>query len=114
MSAHTPGPWTVTPRENRRGQKLQPSITAPRNGYRGFPVCVLSAIGAGEDEANARLIAAAPRLLAANAQAAAALDRLQELLGKTSVAVEHPEAWAAACEAFDELQGAAAEAEVRR
>lgn len=63
MMKHTPGPWAVTPRTNKRGQRLAPAITAPRNGARGFALAILSFLGGQEGEANACLIAASPELL---------------------------------------------------
>jgi hypothetical protein len=58
MSAHTPGPWRVARLRSgawavvdRGTRDIVPSIFTQRDG--------------GEDEANARLIAAAPDLLAA-------------------------------------------------
>ena len=55
MSEHTPGPWAVVV---KRGVWVGPVVMAD-NGKRGIAFVV------GESDANARLIAAAPELLAA-------------------------------------------------
>ena len=60
---HTPGPWSVEPE----------SVTAATGHYEppvilaadGFTSVAIIRVGAGHDEANARLIAAAPDLLRA-------------------------------------------------
>ena len=54
MSKHTPGPWT---HEGYGG------ITGTENGRKYNVACVYLRIPAGRQEANARLIAAAPDLL---------------------------------------------------
>lgn len=62
MNAHTPGPWTVT-----KGRRCW-SIDAPSQSPREFPTRWLIAETVSDedaDEANARLIAAAPELLEA-------------------------------------------------
>jgi len=64
MSAHTPGPWAVRLREGRVGERLQLAIVAPRHGEL-YQLAVLSCVSLDEGDANARLIAAAPELLAA-------------------------------------------------
>jgi hypothetical protein len=55
---HTPGPWTASEKDNRGWR----SIRSPRLAV---PVAEVLGNGLCEDEANARLIAAAPDLLAA-------------------------------------------------
>lgn len=64
---HTPGPWRVVARKNARGQDLTPAVVGRRSwgGNREWPVAVASAISQDETDANARLIAAAPQMLAA-------------------------------------------------
>ena len=67
MSRHTPGPWSVG---DKRGVWVGPVVTA-EDGKRGVAfVC-------GESDANARLLAAAPELLAALKVAADAIDYAQ-------------------------------------
>jgi hypothetical protein len=67
VSNHTPGPWAVG---KHRGVWVGPVISA-EDGRKGVAfVC-------GESNANARLIAAAPELLAALHVAADALDYAQ-------------------------------------
>lgn len=69
MSKHTPGPWTVEARSNRRGQHLPPHITA--NG-RGEIIATLGCFSTRE--ANANLIAAAPELYGALVEAIEAIE----------------------------------------
>ena len=74
-AAHTPGPWTVTV-DTRRSSHM-PQVS--RLGNDGTPYVIASVcggIGKGAREANARLIAAAPDLLAALQRAHWALDML--------------------------------------
>lgn len=67
MSDHTPGPWSVG---DKRGVWVGPVVMAD-DGKRGIAfVC-------GESDAHARLIAAAPELLAALKVADDALDFAQ-------------------------------------
>ncbi len=70
-SKHTPGPWKIW----EHGGKDDPSckIFAELSGLKELSVGIAQTIG-GNDEANARLIAAAPELLAE-------LKRLQESFG---------------------------------
>lgn len=74
MSEHTPGPWSLEPPKSspftpQANNRVWPS-TAWAN-HRRDPICQLSSQGAAppdidpEAQANARLIAAAPELLAA-------------------------------------------------
>lgn len=65
--AHTPGPWIVG---EHRGVWVGPVIRA-EGGHKGIAFVV------GESDANARLIAAAPELLATLHIAADALDYAQ-------------------------------------
>ena len=65
--SHTPGPWIVG---EHRGVWVGPVIRA-EGGHKGIAVVV------GESDANARLIAAAPELLATLHIAADALDYAQ-------------------------------------
>ena len=58
MSAHTPGPWIVEARSNKRGQQLPPRVTADGRGEIVATLGCFSTRGA-----NAHLIAAAPDLL---------------------------------------------------
>lgn len=59
-TTHTPGPWIVTPDDYA-------VYETDDHGQRGETVCVLSGYGSNKSlrNANARLIAAAPELLAA-------------------------------------------------
>lgn len=76
MSAHTPGPWALVPRSECYGRQPEPGVEwVVSDGRLGW-VCV----GPGWDDeyrdesyANARLIAAAPELLAACVDALALL-----------------------------------------
>lgn len=69
MTKHTPGPWTVTPHPHLPIARVHRGPHDPG----GVPICAvnmrslaaLSESGDSEDDANARLIAAAPDLLAA-------------------------------------------------
>ena len=71
MSKHTPGPWTVVKNEHSEGWRLEAEIDlagAPRLGVIGHfqsQVCHDTFIGTAGAEANAKLAAAAPDLLAA-------------------------------------------------
>ena len=71
MSKHTPGPWTVVKNEHSEGWRLVTEIDlagAPRLGVIGHfqsQVCHDTFIGTAGAEANAKLAAAAPDLLAA-------------------------------------------------
>jgi hypothetical protein len=59
MSAHTPGPWAYSEQFDGDGESLGLEVVANRAAVTRLP-------GVGlEDYANAQLIAAAPRLLAA-------------------------------------------------
>ena len=67
MTKHTPGPWTVTPHPHLPIARVHRGPHDPG----GVPICAvnlrslaaLSESGDSEDDANARLIAAAPALL---------------------------------------------------
>lgn len=67
MSKHTPGPWRFS--DNTKWWKTNPfSVTVPKKGVHGTAVANIPAratISMEEAQANARLIAAAPDLLAA-------------------------------------------------
>src|SRR5438045_1642480 len=71
-AAHTPGPWRVDPVRLTMNDKICPWIEAlsePYNsgGYNGFrTVAHVEGSTLGDTEANARLIAQAPTLLAEN------------------------------------------------
>lgn len=98
MSRHTPGPWQVS-RNNAGAIPLhfQPPEVIGRNGQ----CCVASQMGNGpEAEANARLIAAAPELLAA---CEAMLDKFQH------DTLEGEAGWDAVCAAREAIAKATAE-----
>ena len=63
MSQHTPGPWTIEPEhiDDEDGSYHEPVIMAND----GMLIVAVIRVGTGQDEANARLIAAAPDLLTA-------------------------------------------------
>ena len=62
MSQHTPGPWEAYQLEGREGSDFWWICAGNKNGWRGDSYMEVSGhIG----EANARLIAAAPEMLAA-------------------------------------------------
>ena len=71
MNTHTPGPWTAAKNEHSEGWRLEAEIDlagAPRLGVIGHfqsQVCHDTFIGTAGAEANAKLAAAAPDLLAA-------------------------------------------------
>lgn len=101
MSKHTPGPWTIEIID-RAEMKQAEAITAPAVGEgrayrrvfgtRHFPVVDAGAISGrslAECEANARLIAAAPDLLAACSGMA---DRLAEYAAELRAAGMNGEA----------------------
>ncbi len=67
MSAHTPGPWFAKRMRNDNGNFDIDSV----GGY--FVAKSIGGLDVGEEEANARLIAAAPELLAALQRAYMAL-----------------------------------------
>lgn len=73
MSAHTPGPWIVLSPENRRGQKQPPRIAL--EGRAGI-IATVGLPSEGDRDANARLIAAAPEMLAALRGAIKVIDAL--------------------------------------
>jgi hypothetical protein len=67
---HTPGPWEVVapPQSSRRVMMPDDTVeirAARESGRRGMIACLYAQNFADEDEANARLIAAAPDMLAA-------------------------------------------------
>ena len=62
MSAHTPGPWE--PRESKTSNYLWEIVATSKRGIT-YVIARLAKPNQGEREANARLIAAAPDLLAA-------------------------------------------------
>ncbi len=63
MTAHTPGPWQVWDAMEGNTAKLHVGIVQQNGSVRLASLPNMSAIG--EDEANARLIAAAPEMLEA-------------------------------------------------
>jgi hypothetical protein len=73
--SHTPGPWEASPRDVTRDQYYINAYDG-RNGYFGIATVVPSALGHGE--ANARLIAAAPDLLAALSEIEHALNHARK------------------------------------
>jgi len=76
MSEHTPGPWRVEPgRETRVGADI---VIVSRNGLVAI-ACTIHE-GAVNAEANARLIAAAPEMLAALEAAEALLNEHEHCL----------------------------------
>lgn len=72
---HTPGPWTVDPMRGPDGELCFHSIIAGTDGWD----CIAST-WAGPNEANARLIAAAPSLFSYVQSRAAAGDTEARLL----------------------------------
>ena len=60
MSSHTPGPWVFN-------ESIPRTVKAPKDGYITRHICDMDAstISAFDQDANARLIAAAPDLLEA-------------------------------------------------
>lgn len=60
-AAHTPGPWYIAPNWKRGDQGFRHAIAKDSEGHGWFISFVANA---AEAEANARLIAAAPELLA--------------------------------------------------
>lgn len=75
---HTPGPWeALMDRRNKAGQELNPVVLTRCDGYQhGNPVATMSASNKAAVFANARLIAAAPDLLAALHGLRAVIDRV--------------------------------------
>lgn len=67
MVGHTPGPWTAIVGTNAKGQQLPPRII--RQGKAGI-IATLGIPDAGDRDANARLIASAPKMLEALASIA--------------------------------------------
>lgn len=77
MSKHTPGPWLVIPDHRPSGDVLiEPEDSDPDFAKR--VVAIAPAQRHGEQEANARLIAAAPELLAELEKAVKILVELEE------------------------------------
>lgn len=80
MSKHTPGPWTYQPARNYEGFSIAPRGTLPTLAAVQMPhgnprlINITAFNFPGETEANARLIAAAPDLLAACKRAFALID----------------------------------------
>ena len=56
---HTPGPWSMGELVHLHSHSIEPRV------YQGLPLAYAHGKDAGETKANARLIAAAPDLLAA-------------------------------------------------
>lgn len=85
---HTPGPWYYSEeKQNTFGEVIIRRIYHKRNGY-NVEICLNSVVAdkiqAEEREANARLIAAAPDLLAASEMRAEAIDqRIAGNIGKS-------------------------------
>ena len=77
MSAHTPGPWAVGPEFDNDGE---PEIIIEHQTPFGNLVIAVALPGLQGQEANARLIAAAPELL----------EALQNLLAVASVRIDDP------------------------
>lgn len=72
MNKHTPGPWKYGIELSSRSGEWLISFDA---GYRGRGICIAETRpGTGHEEANARLIAAAPELLEALEEAVCALE----------------------------------------
>ena len=70
MNAHTPGPWIYAPSRDDTGELARVTVVAHCCGYViGLPTSIpggnyRDGDPSGDDEADARLIAAAPELLA--------------------------------------------------
>lgn len=73
---HTPGPWKVAKRQRYTIDVVVPAVSKNTIGY-----TIAQVSTAGEGEANARLIAAAPDLLAALEAAIVPLIRLGDFIG---------------------------------
>jgi hypothetical protein len=80
--SHTPGPWTLDKATGKFGHKTN-DIVAPLEGDPHFSQQIVCVMGTDVDdmEANARLIAAAPELLAA-------LKEAHNILTATSLLVK--------------------------
>ena len=65
MPQHTPGPWMVHPYINQQGPHNKAKDVGPNGLALAVALGRFEAAWSEEDEANARLIAAAPDLLAA-------------------------------------------------
>lgn len=83
-AAHTAGQWTV----GHAGFERKPVVVARRAG-RPATVCICDGGAREEDEANARLIAAAPELLAALKEIVAADDEAIRELAKIGLDASH-------------------------
>ena len=77
---HTPGPWSFTVSAESGGNPSAWNIIAPCGG-------VVAETGSGTDDANARLIAAAPELLAALQNILAANPDLAEVADEARAAI---------------------------
>jgi len=80
LAQHTPGPWSFTVSAESGGNPSAWNIIAPCGG-------VVAETGSGTDDANARLIAAAPELLAALQNILAANPDLAEVADEARAAI---------------------------
>jgi hypothetical protein len=88
MSTHTPGPWVVRHFPTARGGTMAAWIldALPDQDGKVIANAIATAAGTNEDmDANARLIAAAPDLLAACEAILDKLDYLRDLWGDEGV-----------------------------
>jgi hypothetical protein len=104
VSAHTPGPWFVSEKGfSRSGLWSAPTVYAADDDLRYIAVCAcadeLNFHSATDNLANARLIAAAPELLAA----------LRECADRLSVHIAHSEDLCAHMKAVEAIAKATGE-----
>jgi hypothetical protein len=84
--SHTPGPWTAHPprgdNPDEDGDKYHWVVRAPgTNGEISFQLCQISSMNRREDGFDARLISAAPELLAALRELIAPFDGVAMIEG---------------------------------
>jgi hypothetical protein len=92
-SKHTPGPWTATPSESWEGRWLIVQPIEPHTLVTAVAQTYQVSVPEGQEEANARLIAAAPELLRER-------DGLNETVESASKCIEERE------QTIDELRAA--------
>lgn len=80
MSKHTPGPWSVNPTPHAFDKQFL-AVASGHGGIADVPVFSQHDCASHQVEANARLIAAAPLLLAELAHAAERVKRAALLMG---------------------------------
>lgn len=89
MAHHTPGPWNIHSTYDGSLPWKYATIEAPElEDQPGLGICYVQSLISGQDEANARLIAAAPELLHALKRAKSALARLTGMDGVMFSALE--------------------------